>query len=377
MMRIIDQVLNLKERTALVRVDFNVPLGKDGVVDKSESYRIEAALPTIKHLQKSGAKTILISHIGRDKRDSLRPVADHLAELLDVTFVPTWDREEVAGIVANTQPGEVLLLENLRQNPEEEKNDPEFAKWLASLADLYVNEAFAVCHRPHASVVGVPLYLPSYAGFWLKKEVENLNKLLHNQARPFALVLGGAKFETKLPLIKKFEHLADEILIGGALANNFFKTIGFEIGKSLVDKDAHVTEFFHKDNIKIPFDVVVKTGPKDLAKIEKADVIVDLGPGTQAEWANILKASKTILWNGPLGLYEEGFDVGSKALIKAVADSGAFSVIGGGDTTKLVRDLNLSDKISFISTGGGAMLEYLAKGTLPGIALLEQEEKSR
>lgn len=272
------------------------------------------------------------------------------------------------------QEGQIILLENLRQNPGEEDNDPKFAEWLASLADLYVNEAFSVCHRRHASIVGVPMYLQAYAGFWLQKEIENLDKVMNGFDRPFLFILGGAKFDTKLPLIKKFESIADEILIGGALANNFFKTIGFKVGKSLVDKDASVAQFFNKDHIKIPFDVVVKEGPKELASIEDNDVIVDLGPKTKEEWKNSVAKSKTILWNGPLGLYEEGFDVASKELIQAVADSGAFSVIGGGDTVKLVEDMLLADKISFISTGGGAMLEYLAKGTLAGIQMLENQE---
>ncbi len=373
-MKKIQQVLNLKGRTALVRCDYNVPIGLDGVVDASEASRIDKSLETIRHLQKAGAKTILISHIGRDPKESLRPVADYLKKLIPVEFVPTLDEYEVPSIISNMQEGQTILLENLRQNPGEEGGDPKFAEWLASLADLYVNEAFSVCHRRHASIVGVPMYLQAYAGFWLQKEIENLDKVMNGFDRPFLFILGGAKFDTKLPLIKKFETIADEILIGGALANNFFKTIGFKVGKSLVDKDASVAQFFNKDHIKIPFDVVVKEGAKELANIEADDMIVDLGPKTLEEWKNSIGKSKTILWNGPLGLYEEGFDVASKELIQAVADSGAFSVIGGGDTVKLVEDMLLTDKISFISTGGGAMLEYLIKGTLPGIQMLENQE---
>lgn len=373
-MRKIQEVGNLKGRTALVRVDFNVPLGADKKIESAEASRIEKSLETIKHLQKAGAKTILISHIGRDKKDSLRPVAEYLKALLDVTFVPTWEEAEISGIVGNISEGGIVMLENLRQKDGEEKNDPRFAEWLSSLADLYVNEAFSVCHRMHASVVGVPMYLQSYAGFGLQKEIESLQKVMKAPEAPFLFILGGAKMETKIPLIKKFEKIADEILIGGALANNFFKAIGFEVGKSLIDKNVHVVEFFNKENIKIPFDVLVKTGRKDLASLEREDVIVDLGPETIDAWKESVARAKTILWNGPLGLYEEGFDIGSKELLKAIAESKAFSVIGGGDTVKLVRDLKIEEKFSFVSTGGGAMLDYLSRGTLPGILALEKEE---
>ena len=375
-MKNLQDLKNLKGRTALLRVDFNVPIGTDAVVESSEASRIVRSLESIKYLQEEGAKTVIISHIGRGRHDTLRPVADYLAKLVPIKFIPTLDPTDIAGVIANMEPGETILLENLRQHSGEEGNDLSFASWLASLADLYVNDAFAVSHRSHASIVSVPMYLPAYAGMWFQKEIENLSKVMKNPARPFLFILGGAKFETKLPLIKKFEHVADEMLIGGALANNFFKEIGFHIGKSLVDKDADVSEFFNKENIKIPFDVVTKEGKKDIAMIGKDDIIVDMGPDTLTEWKKVIANAKTILWNGPLGLYEEGFDVASKELLQAVADSEAFSVIGGGDTIKLVKDLGLEDKISFISTGGGAMLEYLSKGTLPGILALETDDGS-
>jgi phosphoglycerate kinase len=219
----------------------------------------------------------------------------------------------------------------------------------------------------------VPEYLESYAGFWLQKEIENLSKVLKEPAKPFLFILGGAKFETKIDLIKKFSIIADEVFIGGALANNFFQMIVFKVGKYLIDKKADVREFFNKDNIKIPFDVVVKSGgAKGLGEVSDDDMIVDAGPNTLAELKKIIPTFATILWNGPLGLYEEGFDVASKEILKAIAETNSFSVIGGGDTVELVKDLRLEDKISFISTGGGAMLEFLIKGTLPGIEALEQ-----
>ena len=373
MIKNIQSVTNLKERKVLVRVDFNVSLGKNDVVDENEDWRIEKSLETINYLQKAGAKTIVISHIGRDKKESLKPVADYIQKFVKVNFVPTWDRDTIRAIVMDMMPGDVIMLENLRQEDGEETNSEEFASFLAALADMYVNEAFAVSHREHASIVGVPQYLQSYAGFWLQKEIENLGKAMNAPEHPFLLILGGAKFETKIDLIKKFEKIADQIFVGGALANNFFQTIGFRIGKSLVDKNAHVAEFFNKDHIKIPFDVVVKGGvAKEMPDITDDDVIVDAGPNTMADLVNTIPTFKTVLWNGPLGLYEEGYDTSSKEILKAITQSEIFSIIGGGDTVNLVKAMGLEEKISFVSTGGGAMLEFLAKGTLVGIEVLKQ-----
>lgn len=373
-MKLLQQLKNPYGLKALVRVDYNVPVGVNNIVDDSEAYRIHKSFETIKYLKEGGAKIILISHIGSDKKDSLEPVANYFKKFFDLNFLKNLNQEEILNVVENMGHGEIVMLENLRQDSGEENNDLLLSSYLASLADIYVNEAFSVCHRNHASIVGVPLYLPGYAGFNLQKEVENLDRVLNKTEKPFVFVVGGSKFETKLPLIKKFEKISDEILIGGALANNFFKEIGFQIGKSLIDKNANILEFFKKDNIKIPFDVIVKKGgEKDLAKLDKDDVIVDMGNDTVEAWSKIISSSKMVLWNGPLGLYEEGFDVASKKLLQAVADSGTFSVIGGGDTVKLVYDLGLQDKISFVSTGGGAMLEYLGKGSLPGIDILNQQ----
>ena len=373
-MKLLQQLKNPYGLKALVRVDYNVPVGADNKVDKNEAYRIHQSFETIKYLKDGGAKIILISHIGKDKKDSLQPVANYLKNFFDVKFLINLKEEEILNVVSNMDHGEIVMLENLRQNDGEEKNEDEFAVHLSKLADIYVNEAFSVNHRLHASIVGVPLYLPGYAGFWLQKEIANLDKVLKTPEKPFVFIVGGSKFDTKLPLIKKFETVSDDILIGGALANNFFKEIGFQVGKSLVDKNAEIMEFFKKENIKIPFDVVVKRGgQKELAKLEKDDVIVDMGKETVEAWSQIISSAKMVLWNGPLGLYEEGFDVASKKLIEVVATSNAFSIIGGGDTVKLVYDLGLENKISFVSTGGGAMLEYLGKGHLPGIDILESQ----
>lgn len=376
-MRFIENIGNLKGRTALVRVDFNVPVGSDGIVDDTEDIRIEKSLETIKFLSKMGSKVILISHIGKDGKESLRPVAEKLQKFVPVKFVPMLYGEEVLGIAENLADGEIILLENLRSNEGEEKNTKEFSAYLASLADFYVNEAFSVSHRSHASVVGVTEFLPAYVGFWFKKEIENLTKLDFPE-KPFVFILGGAKFNTKIPLIKKFTKLATTIFIGGALANNFFKKIGFETGKSLLDEDVNVSSLFQEESIQIPFDVRVKTGEtKELNAVTKEDMIVDIGPATLAEIKEKISQAKTVLWNGPLGLYEEGFDESSKDILKTISNTELFSVVGGGDTVKLVKGLGLQDKITFVSTGGGAMLDYLSNGTLVGIEALEQNERNQ
>ncbi len=373
-MRSILEIKNLRGRTALVRVDFNVPIGQGGTVGENEGTRIEKALDTIKHLSTMGARVVLISHIGRDPKESLAPVAEYLKKFIAVTFIPVLYGEEVLGIAENLSEGQIILLENLRSNEGEEKNTEEFAAYLASLADLYVNEAFSVSHREHASVVGVTKFLPSYAGIWFQKEVESLKKM-DEPEKPFLFILGGAKFETKVPLIEKFSKIADNIFIGGALANNFMKKIGFETGKSLLDESVNVAKFFDRPNIKIPFDVIVKTGEaKAPNSLSKEDIIVDMGPETLQDLKETIRNAKTILWNGPLGLYEEGFDLSSKEILKTISEMNAFSVVGGGDTVALVKKTGLEKSISFISTGGGAMLDFLSSGTLPGIEALNMSE---
>jgi phosphoglycerate kinase len=370
-MKKIQDVHNLKERKVVVRVDFNVPLGKNKGVDSDSAFRIEKSLETINFLKNAGAKVIIISHIGRDKKETLKPIADYVNNIVPLKFIPTLDPESVLSIINQMVPSDVVMLENLRQNSGEESNDLKFANFLANLGDMFVNEAFACSHRSHASIVGVPMYMESYAGFWFQKEVENLSKFLQKPETPFVFILGGAKFETKINLIEKFETIATQIFIGGALANNFFKEIGFEVGKSLIDPKENVRRFFHKERISIPFDVRVEPGEeKELGKISKDDTIIDIGEETAREWAQVIMGAKTVLWNGPLGRGEH--DSGSRTLLEAMTTSKAFSVVGGGDTVQLVRRMGVEDKISFVSTAGGAMLEYLAKGTLPGIEALSQ-----
>lgn len=371
-MKSILEIKNLKGRTGLVRVDFNVPIGDDGIVDVTEDWRIQKSLDTIKHLSKMGAKVVLISHLGKDGQQSLEPIAKRLNNFLPVRFIPMIYNEDMPSIIDNLNEGDVVLLENLRSSSGEESNSKEFSAYLASLADFYINEAFSVSHREHASIVGVTKFLPSYAGLWFLKEIENLKKM-DNPEKPFLFILGGAKFDTKVPLIDKFSNIADNIFIGGALANNFFKKIGFETGVSLLDESVDVAKFFQKNNIKIPFDVVLKNGENHPPNIlSKTDMIVDVGKDTVEDLKNSIKLSKTVLWNGPLGLYEDGFVNSSKEILQEIANSKSFSVVGGGDTVKLVKEMGLENKISFISTGGGAMLDFLAKGTLPGIEALNQ-----
>lgn len=371
-MRSILEVQNLRGRTALVRVDFNVPLVSDGTVLSTESWRIEKSITTIKHLSKLGAKVVLISHIGRDAKTSLAPIVPLLEKYVPVRFVSDLYSEDVQNIVENLVDGEVILLENLRSHTGEEENSQEFAAYLARLADLYVNEAFSASHREHASIVGVPQFLPSYAGIWFLEEVKNLQKLEHAE-KPFVCIIGGAKFETKLPVLEKFSKLADLVFVGGALANNFFKKIGFEMGKSLLDPSVDVSSFFDNEHIKIPFDVIVENGEvRAPNQVGKEEVVVDMGPETVDYLVETIRSAKTVLWNGPLGLYEKGFDKTSQALLSALATGERFSVVGGGDTVTLVQKMGIQERLSFVSTGGGAMLVFLAEGTLPGIQALER-----
>jgi 3-phosphoglycerate kinase len=351
-MRSIRELKNIKGKTALVRADFNVPISAGKIQD---DFRIKAAMPTLKFLLAKGVKVIAMSHHS-SATQSMKPVQKYL----DKKF----------------SKGKIILLENLRQNKGEEKNDQNFAKKLAKLGDFYVNEAFPVCHRVHASIVSVPKYLPSYAGFQLEKEVKNLSVAFKKPKHPFLFILGGAKFSTKMPLIKKYLKLADKIFIGGALMNDFIKAEGYEVGKSLVDSENYGIEKIMKNKkLIIPGNVVVKNAKKmfmqkKVRDILKSDAIVDVGKKSIQILAPIIKKSKLILWNGPIGKYEAGGAKGTKEVLKLVAKSRAESIIGGGDTVTLVSELKMEKKFSFVSTGGGATLDFLANGTLPGIKAL-------
>jgi phosphoglycerate kinase len=376
-MKTLKDIQYLEGVNVLTRVDFNVPIKNEMVVD---DFRIRMALPTISYLTGKGAKVILISHLesADGSNNSLKPVADSLNKLgCKVTFVENIRNASQA--IAELKNGECVLLNNLRLNDGEKNNDPAFAKELASLADIYVNDAFSVSHREHASIVGVPQFLPSYAGLQLEQEITNLSKAF-NPSHPFLFILGGAKFETKLPLLQKFLTIADSIFVGGALSNDFFKANGYEVGISLVSKtDIDFKSFISNPKLFIPIDVVNQDHvTKNPDAVSKTDKIMDSGDATTQVLAKLIAQSKFILWNGPLGQYENGYQGATLDLAKLVGQAtgnGATTIIGGGDTLAAVAELGVQEQFTFISTGGGAMLDFLAMGTLPGIEALENSGK--
>ncbi len=360
-MRGIKEIKNIKGKTALIRVDFNVPI-KDGKVE--DDFRIRAGMQTIDFLHKKGAKIILLAHLGKDGSASLQPVIERFFK------------------ISKYKKSDITFYENIRKFPGEEKNDPAFAKELARLGDIYVNDAFSVSHRAHASVVGIPKYLPSYAGFQLAEEIKNLSKALKPK-HPFLFILGGAKFSTKMPLIKKYLKTADNVFIGGALLNDFLKAKGYEVGKSLVDGNNYGIEKIIKNKkLILPTDVVVKNEnaknsaiaeflTKGADQVTKDEMILDVGKISIKLLAEYIKKAKLILWNGPLGKYESGGGGATKEVLKLIAKSKAESIIGGGDTVALISEMKMEKKFTFVSTGGGATLDFLANGTLPGIKALK------
>lgn len=365
---------SLRGKRVLVRASLNVPVS-DGVV--SDDFRLRAMLPTIDHLQKKGAKIILAGHIGRDPKRSLKPVAQYLNKHLKYTtgFAPKLYGDDLGERIDGLGNGQVLMLENLRRFPAETKNGAKFARHLASLADVYVNDAFPVSHRGHASIVGVPKHLPAYAGLRFEKEIKELTKALKPKS-PFLFILGGAKFETKVPLMRKFNELADDVFVGGALANDLLRALGYEVGRSVIGDDEKTAKrFAKKKHVFEPTDVVVRTRGKDVMKpaseVKKNDKIMDAGPGSLKFLKGKENSAKLIVWNGPLGFYEKGYDGASKKLLKLIAESRAHSIIGGGDTAALVSKLGMENDFDFISTGGGAMLDYLEDGTLLGLKALQ------
>ena len=375
-MKSIKEIKNLKGKKVLLRVDFNVPV-KNGKVE--DDFRIKKSLPTIEYLQKKGAIVILIAHIGDDGSESLEPVVAILKKHFNnISFIKTPALlEETNILLAKAKSGDVILLENIRRETGEKKNDVSFARGLSRLGEIYVNDAFSVSHRAHASIVGLPKYLPSYAGFQLEAEVKNLSKVFENPKHPFLFILGGAKFSTKIPLIKKYLKLADNIFIGGALLNDFLKAKGLEVGQSLVDGTSYGIEKILKNkNLIIPEYVLVKNVlgkfiEKNVKEVSKDDVIIDVGIEATKNLLPIIKKSKMILWNGPLGKYEIGGGGATKEVLKMVAGASAESIIGGGDTVTLISEMKMEKKFSFVSTGGGATLDFLASGTLPGIKALK------
>jgi phosphoglycerate kinase len=382
--------IDVKGKRVLVRVDFNVPL-KDGMV--SDDTRIRAAIPTIQYLLDHGAAVILCSHLGRPKggpeaKFSLLPVADYLSKLTGkkLAFANDCIGPEAKKAAQILKFGEILLLENTRFHPEEELNDLTMAKELASLADIFVNDAFGTAHRAHASTEGVTHFLPSVSGFLLEKEIKYLSQTIENPARPFVVIMGGAKISDKIGVIKNLLKKADTILIGGGMANTFFKAQGYTLADSLVEDEALETakELLKAAGKKIQLPVDVVLGDKfdaeaaiktiDLGNIPDGWRILDIGEKTVASFASVIKTAGTVLWNGPMGVFEfPKFAVGTFSIAKAVASSKAVTIIGGGDSVAAIQQSGLAEKITHISTGGGASLEMLEGLELPGVAALQDK----
>ncbi len=382
--------LNAREKRVLVRVDYNVPL-KDGRV--ADATRIRASLPTLERLLGEDAALVLMSHLGRpkgvDPAFSLAPVADALAELLgrEVRFVPSLpSSDETAEAVRAARPGDVLLLENVRFEPGEKKNDPELARAYARLGEAFVLDAFGSAHREHASVVGVARELPSYAGLLMEKEVKALGRLLHHPAHPYWVVLGGAKVSDKIGVIESLLPKVDGMAIGGAMAFTFIKAAGGEVGASLVEDDKLELALRLLDRAReldkpllLPSDVVAAREIREGAetRVVPADAVpegwmgLDIGPRTREAFASALAGARTVFWNGPMGVFETPpFDAGTLAVAEAIAALDAYTVVGGGDSVAAVNRLGYADRFSHVSTGGGASLEFLERGTLPGIEVL-------
>ena len=382
--------LPIENKRLFLRVDFNVPLEGERITDRT---RIVETLPTIRHAIERGAKIICASHLGKPKGKrkpelSLAPVAVALSEELarPVRFAEDCVGAEVEALVADLRPGDVLLLENLRYHAGEEGNDHEFARGLASLADAYVNDAFGSSHRAHASVTGVPGLVPvKGAGFLLEKEVRELSRLLEPE-RPFAAILGGAKISGKIDTLRTLARSADTLLVGGGIANHFVRAIGLSVGRSLLEEDKvavarEILDFCRasRKNIALPSDFVVAKSPDDgasaqtvpISKIPADEMALDVGQKTLEQFERLLDPARTIFWNGPLGVFEKPpFDRGTRALALLLAESDAMTVVGGGESVAAVKEAGVADRFTHVSTGGGASLEFLSSGTLPGIRAL-------
>ena len=380
--------VDLAGKRVFIRVDFNVPLAPGGQEITSDK-RIRASMPTIQYALEKGAGVILASHLGRPKGKpnpemSLKPVATRLAELLGcpVTMAPDCVGSAVEAMLP--KPGEVLLLENLRFHAEEEKNDAEFSRQLARLCDVYINDAFGSAHRAHASTVGMIAFVQqAAAGLLMDKEIEYLTKATRNPARPCVAILGGAKVSDKIEVIQNLMKVVDRLMIGGAMAYTFLRARGEGTGKSLVEEDkiklARQLLSEAGDKLMLPVDHVIAAELKAGAESKVVDRVpdgmmgLDIGPATIAAYSQVISGAKTIIWNGPMGVFEmPPFDKGTVALAKAVAGSGAISVVGGGDSEKAIKSAGVADKISHVSTGGGASLEFLAGIELPGVAALDR-----
>ncbi len=384
--------LDLKDKTIFLRVDFNVPLAPGGKEITSDK-RIRASLPTIQYALEHNAGVVLASHLGRPKgrrnpQMSLAPVAGRLSELLGRPVSMAPDCVGAETLTMRPKSGEILLLENLRFHPEEEANDQEFSRQLAALADIYVNDAFGSAHRAHASTVGIASHLPlAAAGLLMDRELEWLTKAIRQPEHPCIALIGGAKVSDKIDVIENLLQVVDKLLIGGAMAYTFLRSQGQSIGKSLVEEDkvelARDLLQNNRDKLVLPVDHVVVREVRPGAAHEAVTAIgadqiaVDIGPKTIENYAAILNEARTVIWNGPMGIFEmPPFDHGTVSLARAVAESGAISVVGGGDSEKAIKNAGVTDKITHVSTGGGASLEFLGGTELPGIAALTEKSAS-
>lgn len=374
----------IKGKRVLLRVDMNVPI-KNGIV--VDDYRIIKALDTIKYLISNGCKIILLTHLGKpipekiEERFSVKPIVKKIIQIIGKKITVIDDFESLSGgtLIGKMKGGDIVMLENIRYKKGELLNDEKFAKKLAKLADIYVNDAFSVCHRDEASVSAIKKYIPSFAGFLLEQEVVNLNKAL-NPVEPLVVLIGGAKIKTKIRLIKNLQKKAHKVLIGGALANNFFKVDGFNVGKSMIDGEyLDLAKKLKRDNMLLPVDVVVSASKaggdikiRKINEVADSDYIFDIGPETIKLFAREIEKARTIIWNGPMGFFEvKVFKTGTVSLARSVADRSrgrAFGVVGGGETVEALRALDVVDGVDWISTGGGAMLSYLGGEKMPGLS---------
>ncbi len=386
--------LNLKDKTVFLRIDFNVPLDENHVI--SDDTRIRAALPTIKYLLEHQAKVIAASHLGRPNGKnvpnlSLKPVSERLSELISskIIMAPDAVGYAVEKLKRDLHSGQILLLENLRFHKEEKANDRSFAQKLAKGVDYYVNDAFGTCHRTHASVAAITQIVQlSAAGFLVSKEVEYLSRIIHSPQKPYTAILGGAKVSDKIPVIKNLLNKADNILIGGAMAYTFFSALDFDTGRSLVEEDKKeiALEIIKRAeeksvNLCLPIDHLAAETMAPDAKVETINTVsipshlmaLDIGPKTVKNYSEIISKAKTIFWNGPMGVFEFApFSEGTTKIAQAVADTSSLSVVGGGDSVAAIHKAGVQEKISHISTGGGASLEFIANETLPGIEALKE-----
>lgn len=356
---------------ALVRIDVNVPVDAHGhVVD---DFRIRKATPTIAYLQSRGARVILLAHLGRKESETLEPIARVLSATVPVSFVPDIVGIHAQAAVAAMQPGDVIMLENVRQGPDEE-NDQAFARSLAAFADVFVNDAFSASHREHASIVGVARLLPSYAGLLFADEFDHLSQA-RTPEHPAVAIIGGAKFETKEPLIRTLLETYDSVFLGGALANDVLKARGYPVGASLVSNHTPADDVIKNPRLLAPQDVIVVDAdgharPRVLSGVAPDEKIVDIGPDSLTFLSPFIRDARYVLWNGPMGLYEDGYSDGTEGVVELITAHPCISIVGGGDTVAVIESMHANEKFTFLSTAGGAMLEFILKGTLPGIDTL-------